>query len=74
MQAEVLPGPDLEELLSGAHAAGQREECVSECGHARLPLVHIRHDLQLGQSRVSLLILHEAFRDDAVDVTSGVEN
>ena len=40
--AELAPGPDLEQLLEGADAAGQREEGIGALGHHLLALVHRR--------------------------------
>jgi hypothetical protein len=52
VQAELVPGGRLEELLQRAEAAGQHHEGVGEVVHQALAGVHVRHLVQLGQPGV----------------------
>ena len=63
--AELAPGPDLEQFLERADAAGQGDEGVAAFGHHLLALVHglARHAVRSG--RVADLALHQRLRDHA---------
>ena len=63
--AELAPRPDLEQLLEGADAAGQRQERIASLGHHHLALVHRLDDVQLGQAAVAEFAAHEGFGDHA---------
>ena len=64
MEAELRPGPHLEDLLEGADAAGQGNKAVSEFGHQRLARVHRGCDVQFGQPLMREFLLHQRLRDD----------
>src|SRR4051794_5692469 len=65
VQAELIPGVDLEQLLERPHAAGQRHERVRELGHQRLALVHRVDHPQIGQPGVRDLAVDQRLRDHA---------
>jgi hypothetical protein len=69
--AELPPGPDLENLLQSADAAGQRDEGIREFGHERLALVHRSDDPKVVQAGVSDLALDQTLRDDPDYVAAG---
>ena len=73
MDAELLPGEDLDQLLERADPARQGHERVRELGHQRLALVHRLHDVQLGQAAVGDLAVHELLRDHADDLAAGLQ-
>ena len=51
VQAELVPGVDLEQLLERPHPARQRDERVGQLRHHRLALVHRVDDAQVAQRR-----------------------
>ncbi|MNV31532.1 hypothetical protein D3C71_1228440 [compost metagenome] len=57
VHVQLRPGPDFEELLQRAGAAGQRDESVGLFNHHGLALVHILHQMQFGQAAVRLFLL-----------------
>src|SRR6266849_5436150 len=65
MQADLLPGDDLEEFVEGAVAAGERDKAVRQVGHHSFALVHTIYLVQLSQSLVRNFAAEEAARDDA---------
>ena len=65
VDAELAPGHDLEELLEGAHAAGEGDEAVGQLGHERLAGVHGGDDAHVGDAAVGELARGEAVGDDA---------
>ena len=65
MAAELRPGPQLEQLLERADAAGQRNEAVGQFGHQGLALVHGGHDPEVPQAGVRHLPLDQGAGDDA---------
>ena len=71
---ELRPREDLEGLLEGAQASGQRDEAVDERRHRGLALVHGAHDAQLGQAGVSELARDERLRDDADGLAAPLEH
>ena len=67
------PAEDLEQLLEGADATGQRDERVGEVGHLRLALVHRVHLDEPRHSQVGDLAREEAAGDDADHLATGSE-
>ena len=56
MQPQRRPAQRFEELLEGPDAPGQRQKRRGSAGHHGLPLVHVAHDVQLGQSMMGDLL------------------
>ena len=73
MDAELGPGPHLEQLVHGADAAGERNEPVGELRHERLAFEHPVHRVQLGDALVEVLAQEQIAGDHADDPTAGGE-
>ena len=71
MEAEGLPGEDLEEFFEGAEAAGKREEGVGLLSHESLAGVHGVDDVKLGDAAVGDFEIDEDLWDDAGDAATG---
>ena len=71
VQTELAPGDRLEHLVEGAVAARQRAEAVREVVHPALALVHVVHDVELGQALVRDLTVAKGRRDDTDDLAPG---
>ncbi len=69
--AELAPGPDLEQLLEGADAAGQGDEGVGALAHHRLALVHGVDDVQLVAQGIGQLLVDQRLGDDSDDAAAG---
>ena len=67
VDAELLPGPDLEQLLQGARTAGEGDECLRELAHPKLALVHVRYDVEACEAIVRDLVVHERAGHHPVD-------
>lgn len=70
MQAERVPGEDLEELLEGAEASGKRDEGVSVLADEGLAGVHGVGDVQLGDAAVGDFEIDEHLWNNADDFTA----
>jgi hypothetical protein len=70
VEAEGLPGEDLEHLFQGAEATGEDEEGVGAPGHEGFAGVHGVDDVELGEAAMGDLHVDEDLGDDADDATS----
>jgi hypothetical protein len=73
VHAELSPREDLEQLVEGPEASGQRDEGVGQFHHGGLALVHRLHHAQLGQPGMRDLALNERARDDSDHLTPRLE-
>lgn len=71
VEAEVAPGPDLEELLQGADATGHGQKGIAELRHACLAGVHIGDDLEPSDAVMAVFPLNHVLRDDTDDLSPG---
>jgi len=65
MQAELLPGEQLEQLVERPAAARQGDNRVGQLGHQRLALVHGLDHVQLGATGMGNLMLYQPVGDHA---------
>jgi len=67
VQAELPPGPDLEELFEAAQSAGKEHERIGQRRHLLLALVHRVHDAELGEAAMSDLEIEQVLGNDPDD-------
>jgi len=67
VKPELAPGPDLEQLIHGARASGQRDEAVRQLRHQGLPFMHGADHMEPGEPVMGLFLVHESPGHDADD-------
>src|SRR5690606_28400005 len=71
MDLELCPCPGLEQLVHGADASGQRDECIGQLAHEPLALRQRLNDMQTRQDWVAHLMVEQHLRTTAVLLAGG---
>ncbi len=73
VQAELTPGPDLEQLLERSQSPRKPDERLRQLGHGGLSLVHRLDDLETCEALMGDLPLHEESGNHPGDLAPGFE-
>jgi len=71
---KLRPRVGLEQLFERADTAGHGYKRIGEIGHFLLALMHVGHDVQLGQAVVADFLVHQQFGNHADSAATAREH